>query len=338
MGPPCSALRVISHHVTKSARRGIARKYLHHPTWCLGLTRKMSTESVRQGHPDFRPDSDFYAALPTFSTGTESTPFVPRPNFDIFLNIVFSGKCNTGIRTEPDMKPSEFIEGALHATSEVTGAMADGNLETLKELMTSECLAGAREGLRKLTPTQRVGLEVLKEDVILSWVGKSMKNLQTGESRLLFAVTSLPAKGWISRNRALHKEKFREDIVEKVVDKGQHNPEYMEREMLKFKEEFAKNHGSVPQMKDIDFRVTNVEFTRVESTSSWRISSVSTKSGKNLKLDPLSLFKWRFRMAIFLNARAGSPPFMSLLRWDMATDLLLITMIVASLFNTLGQM
>ena len=160
--------------------------------------------------------------------------------------------------------------------------------------MTSECLAGAREGLRKLTPTQRVGLEVLKEDVILSWVGKSMKNLQTGESRLLFAVTSLPAKGWISRvskihnqyhfffnwrddcalhrqNRALHKEKFREDIVEKVVDKGQHNPEYMEREMLKFKEEFAKNHGSVPQMKDIDFRVTNVEFTRVESTSSWRI-------------------------------------------------------------------
>ena len=71
--------------------------------------------------------------------------------------------------------------------------------ETLKELMTSECLAGAREGLRKLTPTQRVGLEVLKEDVILSWVGKSMKNLQTGESRLLFAVTSLPAKGWISR-------------------------------------------------------------------------------------------------------------------------------------------
>ena len=150
MGPPCSALRVISHHVTKSARRGIARKYLHHPTWCLGLTRKMSTESVRQGHPDFRPDSDFYAALPTFSTGTESTPFVPRwghfllriswsiyprfssyrlrPNFDIFLNIVFSGKCNTGIRTEPDMKPSEFIGGALHATSEATGAMADGNL------------------------------------------------------------------------------------------------------------------------------------------------------------------------------------------------------------------
>ena len=26
------------------------------------------------------------------------------------------------------MKPSEFIDGALHATSEVTGAMADGNL------------------------------------------------------------------------------------------------------------------------------------------------------------------------------------------------------------------
>ena len=142
-----------------------------------------------------------------------------RPGFDIFLNIIFAGKCNTGIRTEPDMKPDEFIEGALHATSEVTGAMVGGNLvicvlvgkvhskwlkldinfskESLEELMTSECLVGARENLRKLTPTQRVGLEVLKEDVIVSWVGKSMKNVKTGESRLLFAVTSLPAKGWI---------------------------------------------------------------------------------------------------------------------------------------------
>ena len=63
--------------------------------------------------------------------------------------------------------------------------------------MTSECLVGARENLRKLTPTQRVGLEVLKEDVMVSWVGKSMKNVKTGESRLLFAVTSLPAKDWI---------------------------------------------------------------------------------------------------------------------------------------------
>ena len=69
--------------------------------------------------------------------------------------------------------------------------------------MTSECLAGARENLEKLSPTQRVGLELLKEDVMISWVGKSMKNVETGESRLLFAVTSVPAKGWI-RNVSIH--------------------------------------------------------------------------------------------------------------------------------------
>ena len=70
-------------------------------------------------HFDFYASRDHIIRYPSYHF---------RPNFDIFLNIVFSGKCNTGIRTEPDMKPSEFIEGALHATSEVTGAMADGNL------------------------------------------------------------------------------------------------------------------------------------------------------------------------------------------------------------------
>ena len=53
---------------------------------------------------------------------------LPRPALDICLNIIFSGKCNTGVRTEPDMNPDEFVEGALHATSEVTKAMVDGNL------------------------------------------------------------------------------------------------------------------------------------------------------------------------------------------------------------------
>lgn len=63
--------------------------------------------------------------------------------------------------------------------------------------MTSECLAGARENLQKLTPLQLVGLQVLKEDALVSWVGKSMRNAETGQSRLLFAVTSLPARAWI---------------------------------------------------------------------------------------------------------------------------------------------
>ena len=63
--------------------------------------------------------------------------------------------------------------------------------------MTSDCLAGARENLRKLTPAQLAGLEVLREDVLMSWIGKSMRDVKTGESRLLFAVTSLPAKAWM---------------------------------------------------------------------------------------------------------------------------------------------
>ena len=51
-----------------------------------------------------------------------------RPGLDICLNIIFSGRCNTAVKTEPDMNPEEFIEGALHATSEVTRALANGDL------------------------------------------------------------------------------------------------------------------------------------------------------------------------------------------------------------------
>ena len=69
----------------------------------------------------------------------------------------------------------------------------------------------------------------------------------------------------------MYQKKFVEDIAGTVVDKGKHNPEYLEREMIKWKEDFSREHGSVPNIKDIDFFVTNVEFTRNESTSSWRI-------------------------------------------------------------------
>ena len=63
--------------------------------------------------------------------------------------------------------------------------------------MTPECLAGAKANLKNLTEMQRGGLQVLKEDAMVSWIGKSMKNNNTGESRLLLGVTSLPAKSWI---------------------------------------------------------------------------------------------------------------------------------------------
>ena len=59
--------------------------------------------------------------------------------------------------------------------------------------MTSECLAGAREQLAELRPGQRFGLEVIREDVLASWIE------QSGEGRLLLVVTSLPGKGWIMR-------------------------------------------------------------------------------------------------------------------------------------------
>ena len=59
--------------------------------------------------------------------------------------------------------------------------------------MTPECLAGAKEQLAELQPGQRFGLEVIKEDVLASWIE------QSGEGRLLLVVTSLPGKGWIMR-------------------------------------------------------------------------------------------------------------------------------------------
>ena len=59
--------------------------------------------------------------------------------------------------------------------------------------MTPECLAGAKERLAELRPGERFGLELVKEDVLASWIE------QSGEGRLLLVVTSLPGKGWIMR-------------------------------------------------------------------------------------------------------------------------------------------
>ena len=65
--------------------------------------------------------------------------------------------------------------------------------------MTPECLAGAKERLAELRPGERFGLELVKEDVLASWIERS------GEGRLLLVVTSLPGKGWIMRVSWIHK-------------------------------------------------------------------------------------------------------------------------------------
>ena len=63
------------------------------------------------------------------------------------------------------------------------------------------------------------------------------------------------------------------------------------------------------------------------------LSSISTKSGKNLELDPFSLFKWRLRMGVSLNLKEESMRYMSFLRWDMASDLLIVIVFLASLMK-----
>ena len=71
--------------------------------------------------------------------------------------------------------------------------MSYSQKESIESLMTSECLAGAKEHLSELQPGQRFALEVIREDVLASWIE------QSGEGRLLLVVTSLPGKGWIMR-------------------------------------------------------------------------------------------------------------------------------------------
>ena len=50
-----------------------------------------------------------------------------RPSRSVTINIFLTGKFNTRLATD-EMNPDELIEGALHATCEVTKAMATGNL------------------------------------------------------------------------------------------------------------------------------------------------------------------------------------------------------------------
>ena len=96
--------------------------------------------------PTYPPSALEQRVLPSCAGMTEAIHFIVtlciftmtcssyhRPAIDIFLNIVFAGKCNTGIRTEPDLNPDEFIEGALHATSEVTKAMVAGDMVILSQ-------------------------------------------------------------------------------------------------------------------------------------------------------------------------------------------------------------
>ena len=58
--------------------------------------------------------------------------------------------------------------------------------------MTPECLAGAKERLAELQPGERFGLELVKEDVLASWIERS------GEGRLLLVKSRRRADGNIA--------------------------------------------------------------------------------------------------------------------------------------------
>jgi len=217
------------------------------------------------------------------------------------------------------MNPEELVEGALHATCQVAEAMATGNLESVESLMTSECLAGAREQLAELRPGQRFGLEVIREDVLASWIE------QSGEGRLLLVVTSLPGKGWIMRNQELSEERYIE-FVKKLKEGGPHDRRYIRMEKERWKDDFCRRHGVRPKFEKMDFFVSNVEFTHDEPSSSWRISSLSTKSGNSLELSRYSSFRWRSHISYTLVNK--DMPLIALLRYDMAYDLAMIMVLL----------
>jgi hypothetical protein len=144
-----------------------------------------------------KPNDSHCANLPVFSTMTNSVAFEGRPGWDIVNNIVLVGKCNTVIKTDRNLKPAEFTEGALYAVAEITRVMAESDdLNQLEGQLTPECLAGAKENLTELSAENRQSMVVNREDVILSWIAKSMRHPETGEHRMVFATMSVPGIHW----------------------------------------------------------------------------------------------------------------------------------------------
>ncbi len=120
------------------------------------------------------------------------------------------------------------------------------------------------------------------------------------------------------------------DFTEKLQETHRHEPEIMQQQMERYRSDFLRTQGHLPNPKLIDYFVFNVEFYRKDASSPWLVSAVSTKKGFNLNLDKFSAFKWRSRMAMAVTRKH---PFVQLLRWDYSSDAMIVFGIAAVLTN-----
>ncbi len=163
-------------------------------------SRKLSTTaSHRSNDGPPRLDENVFGYLPSFTSTTNSFPFVAVPGWDIVHNIIVSGKCNPVIKAEFDVKPEEFSEGAEHAVETISKRLsnADYGLDVVQELMTPKCFSAVEEQLQHLMPEERAAMAVNRDDILVSWIAKALKDPDAGGDRLLFVTLSVPGLDWM---------------------------------------------------------------------------------------------------------------------------------------------
>lgn len=122
---------------------------------------------------------------------------------------------------------------------------------------------------------------------------------------------------------------FRE-FSEKLMEKSRHNKETMEWEVEKFRADMERKNGKLPSPQQVDFFVTNMEFTQRDSSAPWQIRAVGTKPGAKLGMGFVAGLKWKTRMMAAMN---GIPTIQAL-RWDYASDIFIIVLFVSMMLRT----
>lgn len=228
--------------------------------------------------------------------------------------VIASGKTDIdpGKTITGGLDAETFGEGIRFAASAVTQDMATRDLSSLREKVTPECYQAIASQVDRLQPD----LQILQEDIILSWVAKVLP-----EKKILVGTFSFPRAGEVKAMRDEYRAKSRA-FTESLANS---NLSAMEKKDA-MKQFLDENESPEDKIKNSEIITGNFVLARNES-GNWMIDGVKLRPAKET-MNAISYMRWKGRVMVHLKT---GYKISSLLRYDWSTDYLLFVVICAML-------
>jgi len=275
-------------------------------------------------------------SFPSFSTGEEkSSDVIKRPSPIVFLDILFAGQTHSGNMHRGYLETTgqstlTVYEGAKMAASVVTKAVAEADQDVLNEVMTPEAASRMSNILNVYEPIKRDNdlIAIPEEDILLSWLHNLSEDRQLDAYRTVLVTISFPGFGFLSRKNEENiqrQEEWKELAQETLRTHGREAT----NDLLKSHADVAKGNVDLsPFFAYHPLVVSNFHLIRSkDEEGSWLIDKISMFNAKEV-MHPFAHFRWKGRMGIALKSKGK---FMSILRLDYVTDLLVLCLFLATL-------